>query len=200
MKHFDKILAVVLVAVIALLGARALWNDRTCADNDDAAARLVSRHYGGQLNGGGVSVIAEKDLSGGADTAYTIKAFEAPEVGKVGMAVFRKTEGGKLALEDCRIWPGGEPVKWMTHVSLYDAEKQEQKTYNIFLVLDETIRSLEETRYISAQEQLPPGRAEGLSPPCIVAFAEPEPSFAYHIGDYVYYNAQERPFVLRLWS
>lgn len=199
MKHFDKILAVILVAVIAVLGARALWNDRTCADSDDAAARLISRHYGGQLNGKGVSVIAEETLSGGADTEYTIKAFQATEVGKVGMAVFRKTEGGKLALEDCRIWPGGQQVHWMDHVSLYDAEKQAQKTYNVFLVMDENIRSLEETRYLSAGEQLPPGRTEELSAPCIAAFAEPEPSFAYHTGDYVCYNAQEQPFVLRIW-
>ena len=189
MSWVDKILAGIIVVVLIAFGISGFHSNRTCTDNDAAAAQLIERHYGAQMQGEPIEILAETPLPGGMDAPYRIKGFQTKNRSWAGIAVFREISRGRLELMDCyiRFW---EPVLHAYEISLYDEANQAQKTYNLFLVMDERIRSIEEARYISDGKTLQPGRVENIQAPCVVAFAAPEPEFAYHRGGYAYYDGE----------
>lgn len=187
MSRIDKGLAVILIAVVLFFGVFQLRSNDVCADSDAAAERVIVRHYGEQLQEKSIQILAETTLFGGGETIYRIKGFQTANRSQIGLAIFQEMGQGRLKLTGCSIRPWA-PVFLSNNVALYDTAKQSYKTYDLFLVLDERVRSIEQKRYISEDEPLPPGTEDGLQAPCITAFAWPEPDFAYHQGGYIYYD------------
>ena len=186
MKTAERIIALALVTALALWVVFAASSARTCGESDAAVERLLHWELRAALDGQTVRVTAAEEAAGPAEAPFSLRAFESSG-GRPGLAVFSHS-GGKMKLEHTVLWPYTEQVLGAYAVSLYSPDRQEQKEYNIFLVLDARVASMEETRYYgpgASPTPLPGAVQSGLRAPCIVAFPAPEPSAAWHVGGYV---------------